>query len=114
MLGRYLLTLLLTLVIEGSVAYLLGFRKSNYMLALAAINVITHPVLNYFLVVLGYLGIDVSFVLIIILEILVVIAEWQLLVYVFGRSKGRFLITSLLANTMSFLVGILLFWTQNL
>jgi hypothetical protein len=108
---RYLLTLLLTIAIEGGVVYLLGFRKSQYMLAITAINIITHPVLNYLILVLGYLNVKVTFLLIVILEILVVIVEWQLLVYVFRGPKGRFLITSLLANAASFFFGVLLFWT---
>lgn len=110
MLGRYLLALSLTLVIEGGIAYLLGFRKRQYILTLAMINVVTHVILNYLILVLGYLDIDVTFTLIVILEILVVIVEWLLLIYVFRDPKGRFLITSLLANAMSFFIGLLLFW----
>ncbi len=110
MLGRYLLTLLLTVTIEGSIAYLLGFRTRQSMLVIALINVITHVILNYLILVFGYLGIGTTFTSITILEVLVVIAEWQMLVYVFHGPKGRFLITSILANTASFLVGVLLFW----
>lgn len=111
MLGRYLLTLLLTLVIEGCVAYLIGFRKGKYVLTFAIASLITHPLLNYLLLVLEYLDVTPSLVLITFLEILVVIAEWQVLVYVFGNPKERFLILALLANTTSFLIGIVLFWT---
>jgi hypothetical protein len=110
MLGTYLLALLLTVVIEGGVAYLLGLRQSQQILAFAMINVITNPVLNYVVLVLNYLGLDVSFLLIVALEILVVIVEWQLLVYIFQGPTGRFLLTSVLANTVSFLMGLLLFW----
>jgi len=109
MLARYLLALSLTLIIEGCVAYLMGLRGRTYVLAVAIINVITHVLLNYLLLVLGYLSIGVSFALTIVLEILVVIAEWQLLVYIFRNPKVRFLITALLANTASFLTGILVF-----
>lgn len=108
--GRYVLALLLTLVIEGGTAYLLGLRTSRYMLAVALINVITNLVLNYTIFSLGYLGVDVTFALIVSLEILVVIVEWQLLVYIFREPKGRFLAISILANTMSFFIGLLLFW----
>jgi hypothetical protein len=111
MLGRYLLALLLTLTIEGGIAYLVGLRKGEYLLAIAMVNVITHLILNYLLLVLGILGIEVTIVLVILLEILVVVAEWQLLVYAFGNPREKFLITSLLGNAASFLVGILLFGT---
>lgn len=111
MLSKYLLALLLTLVIEGCVTYLLGLRKSQYILAVAAINVITNLTLNYLILVLGYLNINITFVLIVALEILVVIVEWQMLVYVFRGPKGRFLAISTLANAASFLIGLLFFWT---
>ena len=110
MLGRYLLALLLTLVIEGGIAYLLGLRTGQYMLAVAMINVITHISLNYLILVLGYLGIDTSFMLIVALETGVVIVEWQLLVFAFREPKRRFLAISTLGNATSFLVGLLLFW----
>jgi hypothetical protein len=109
--GRYLLALLLTLIIEGSVAYLLGLRKNQHILAVALVNVITNLTLNYLILVLGFLNADASLALIVVLEIVVVIVEWQMLVYVFRNPKGRFLIISILANTMSFFIGLLFFWT---
>lgn len=110
MLGRYLLALLLTLTIEAGVAWLLGLRKGPYLLVIALASMITHPALNYLLLVLGYLGVDATLGLVTILEIPVVVAEWQLLVYVFGNRSKYFFITSLLTNAASFLIGILVFW----
>lgn len=112
MLGRSLLALLLTLIIEAGVAYLLGFRTGRFLTALAAINVITNPALNYLLLVLAYLGTDISLARVILLEILVVVIEWQLLVYVFRSPKGRFLLLSIVANAASFFIGWLLFWGE--
>ena len=111
MIGRYLASLLLTLVVEGAVAYLLGFRKIHFFLVLTLINVITNRILNYLLLVLGFLGIEVTLIRVFLLEIVAVIAEWQLLAYVFGGPLKRFLILSALANAASFLTGVLLFWT---
>ncbi len=111
MLDRYLLALLLTVTIEVGIAYLLGFRKKEYLLAFVMINVITNLSLNYLILVLSYLNIEVTFGLILLLETLVVIVEWQLLVYIFREPKGRFLITSILANAASFSIGLLIFWT---
>lgn len=110
LLGPYLLALGLTVVIEGSLAYLLGLRTRRYQLAFALINVITNATLNCLFLFLSYLGINVTLSLVIALEIGVVIAEWQLLVYVFGEPKRRFLLISAVTNTASFLVGLLLFW----
>ncbi len=75
------------------------------------INVITNPILNYLLLVMGFLGIAVTLPLVFLLELVVVIAEWGLLVYAFGPPSGRFLILSVLANAASFLAGVLIFWT---
>ena len=99
-----------TLTIEGCVAYLLGLCKSQYKLTVVMVNLITHPVLSYLLLVLGCLAMDVTLGLVIILEILVVIVEWQLLVYVYGSPGRHFFIISVPANAASFLIGILLLW----
>jgi hypothetical protein len=110
MLGRYLLALLLTLVIEGGIAWLFGFRTGRFQLVVAMINVITNPALNVLLLLLAWLGVNVTLLLIIPLEIVVVAVEWGLLVYAFDAPKGRLLFLSLAANAASFLAGVLLFW----
>jgi membrane-bound ClpP family serine protease len=110
MIGRYLVSLLLTIAIEGAVAFLLGFRKKQFFLAWTLINAITNPILNYLVLVLGFLGIEVTLIRVFLLEIVVVIAEWRLLVYTFRNPSRRFLALSILANAASFLAGVLLFW----
>jgi hypothetical protein len=112
MLSRYLVSLLLTLAIECGVALLLGYRKYQYLLTVLMINKITNPILNYALLGLSYLGIEATLVRVSLLEIVVVIAEWRLLVYGFGSSSRRLLIFSILANAASFLAGVLIFWTR--
>jgi hypothetical protein len=109
-LSRYLFALLLTLAIEGAVAWLFGFRQGRSQLAIAMINCLTNPALNLLLLILAWLGVEVHLPLVILLEILVVVVEWRLLVYVFGAPKRRLFILSLLANAASFLAGIWLFW----
>jgi hypothetical protein len=108
--GTYLLALLLTVIIEGAVAWLFGFRTARSQLSVAMINCITNPALNLLLLVLAWLGVPVTLPLIIPLEVLVVGIEWRLLVYVFETPKGRLLLLSLAANAASFLAGVLLFW----
>ena len=110
MLGRYLLALLLTMAIEGTVAWLFGFRTGRALLAVAMINCITNPALNFVLLWLTWRGVEVRLPLVILLEALVVVVEWGLYVYVFGHPKGRLLLLSLAANAASFLAGLLLFW----
>jgi hypothetical protein len=107
--GRYVLALVVTIAVEACVACLLGFRTRRHILGVSAINTLTQPTLNYCLVVLGSLGLDVSQGAVVLLEILVVAVEGGLLVYVFGNPRGRLFLLSLLMNVASFTVGILLF-----
>ena len=108
--GRYVLALLLTVAIEGAVAWLFGFRKGRALLAVAMINCITNPDLNFLLLFLAWLGVEVRLPLVVLLETQVVVVEWGLYVYVFGHPKGRLFLLSLAANAFSFLAGLLLFW----
>ncbi|MDR3575801.1 MAG: hypothetical protein P4L50_18220 [Anaerolineaceae bacterium] len=108
--GSFLLALLLTVAIEAGVAWLFGFRTVGSQLAVAMINCITNPALNYLLLVLGWRGVTVTLPKLIALEALVVLIEWGLLVYVFENPKGRLFTLSLAANTASFLAGLLIFW----
>jgi hypothetical protein len=110
MLGRYLLALLLTVAIEGAVAWFFGFRTGRSQLAVAMINCLTNPALNLLLVILAWLGVAVRLPLVVLLEVVVVAVEWGLLVYAFGGSKRRLFLLSLTANAASFLAGLALFW----
>jgi hypothetical protein len=110
MLGRYLIALLLTIAIEGVVAWLFGFRTGRALLAVTMINCVTNPALNFLFLFLAWLGVEVRLPLVVLLEVLVVMVEWGLYVYVFEHPKGRLFLLSLAANATSFLAGLLLFW----
>jgi hypothetical protein len=107
---KYLLALLLTVVVEGLVAWPFGFRTVRSQLALAMINCLTNPALNLLLLALAWLGVKVTLLPVVLLELGVVAVEWGLLVYVFGGTKRRLFLLSLTANAASFLAGLLLFW----
>ena len=109
MLAGYLLALLLTLLIEGGVAFVMGLRTRQQMLAVVMVNLVTHPILHYTLLLLGQLGADVTLAIILGLEMAVAAAEGLLLVYMFGRPKGRLWLIALLANGASYLAGLVLF-----
>ena len=109
-LGRYLLALLLTIAVEAGVAWLLGLRTRRGMLAVVAINTLTHPLLNYAILVLGFLGSDLTLRTILLLEALVVVVEWRLLAYACGLPNVRSFMLSLAMNAASFFAGVLLFW----
>jgi hypothetical protein len=109
-LARYLLALLLTVVIEGGIAWLFGLRTARLQLAVAMINCMTNPALNFLLLALAWKGMSVPFPMIVFLEVVVVVVEWQLLVYATGHPRGRLFSLSLAANTASFFAGWLIFW----
>jgi len=107
--SNYLLTLLLTLVIEVLVALVFGYRNKFALLSIIFVNLITNPLLNYIL----WLNTSSAFFTtiitnLILLEILVVLAEWLLLVFALRRSFKPLLLLSSAMNFVSFSVGLVL------
>lgn len=101
-----LLALTLTIIIELFVAFIVGFRKKDDIPVFVLINLITNPFLNYIFIINDYFFlIDLGFPAILLLEALVVLVEWRLLVFVFGKTRKRLLLLSFLMNLCSFLVG---------
>ena len=110
LIGVLLLYVLLTLIIEVPVAYLLGFRKKDELLIVALASVVTNPVLNLFIIMYqSFFGV-VTIYGVIALEILVVLVEFLILFYVFGKeyTKKKLLLLALIMNAASFAFGLLL------
>lgn len=107
----FLTALILTILIEETVTFLLGYRHKNTFLVVSLVNVITNPVANYIVMINNIFNIirpDIS--LVIILEILIVYVEWKILEYALpDQEKLSFLVLSIIMNLASFLTGILLF-----
>ncbi len=102
--------LLGTIISEGFVAFLFGFRDKTSLIKIALINVITNPVMNYLaLLVYNLKIVKVDLVLFLFLEALVVISEWRLLLYAFPKRKDNMFLLSLSMNTVSFIIGLLMF-----
>lgn len=102
--------LVLTILIEWIVAYLYGFRGRGELKAVALVNLITNPMLNYVLWVTAYyhiLEVDAAFVL--ALEISVVFAEWRLLLFALGGNSKKIFRLSVLMNLCSYLAGFFIF-----
>ena len=97
-------------------AALLGLRTRTALLAVALVNLITNPLLDYVLMVARHLAgwgtrpTVASVAVLIAGELLVVVAEWLLLLWVLGGSFARMLRVSLAMNAASALAGILLWW----
>ena len=107
--GRFGLALLLTVAVEGGVAWVFGFRAAWAQLAIGMVNCITNPALNFIRLALAWQGVSVTLPLALVLESLVVVIEWRLLVHIFAPGGRRLFYFSCAANASSFLAGWLLF-----
>ncbi len=108
LISSYLPALFLTIAIELAVAFVFGFRKKTEMLAVIFVNLITNPVLNYFVIFGEHFSLfKINFTVTLLLEILVVLVEWRLLVYALREKSGKLLVLSFGMNLCSYIVGIL-------
>lgn len=103
---NYLYALILTIIIELSIIYLLGFREKLLFYSLIIINILTNPLLNFIVNRLNETYIDFNFLHIILLEILVVIIEWLLLKLVIKSKQLPLFKISFIINATSFLIGL--------
>jgi len=105
-----LTALFLSILIECVIAFAFGFRERNLFLAVATINLITNPILNYSILVIQSLNLfRVDFFVLLIFEFGVVVVEWKLLAFsAFGKAK-KLLLLSLAMNSCSFVSGLLIF-----
>ncbi|MEI6266278.1 MAG: hypothetical protein WCP14_00070 [bacterium] len=102
--------LLGTLLIEVPIAFFLGYRTIKEIISVIAINVLTNPLLNL-LIIINSLLLFVNYqLLVLLLEVIVVISEWLLLRYVLAEDypRKRFLLDSIILNTTSCLIGLII------
>jgi hypothetical protein len=108
--SNFIIAFLLTIIIEVIVALVLGYRKRGEIIAIVFINIITNPILNYFLSLNNYLGIiQINQIMILLLEIIIVIVEWLLLRFALQQKSSRLLILSMAMNFCSYLAGFVVF-----
>jgi len=106
----YFIALLLTLIIELSVVYLIGFRDKKSLLSVVCVNIISHPILCYILWInMALMLFKVNFFSVIILEIIVVILEAILLTFALRKRFITMLMISFAMNFISFVAGLLIF-----
>lgn len=108
--GYLIIFFLLTVILELIVALIFGYRKIIELLAIFFINLITNPAVN--LILMFYLYVtyfEMNLLVLLSLELLVVYAEWKLLVYVLQKNYKKLLMLSSTMNFVSFLAGIFLY-----
>ena len=109
LINSYLLAPLLTIVIELIVALFFGFRRKIEIITIILINLLTNPILNYFLWVNDYFSFFKSNLLLtIFLVFIVVFIEWKLLAYVLQEKSNKLLKLSFAMNFCSYIAGVLI------
>jgi len=104
---EFLPPLLLTILVELTIGNILGYRKKAEMGAIILVNLITNPAINGLVFLNNHYSL-IAFTLPILLglEVLVVVAEWGMLVLMLkGKTKPLFIL-SLAMNACSCAVGI--------
>ncbi len=102
----YFWALFLTLTIELSVVYLLGYKTKKALLVSALVSLVTHPIFGYFLWInIFYNFISITFFSLIPIEILIAFVESLLLYYALNYKYSSMLKLSFAMNTASFLLG---------
>ncbi|MBL0169712.1 MAG: hypothetical protein IPP90_03130 [Gemmatimonadaceae bacterium] len=109
----YAVALVGTIVIEVPIAALFGFRRREELAAVALASVFTYPILSFALAALEVRELERGWYLAALLafETVVVVTEWKLLVYALRRDH-RVLLTSVVMNAVSFLLGLFLMGPQ--
>ena len=109
--SSYLWPFVLSFTIEIAAAIVIGYRNRSMIAGIFFINLMTNPATNFaFRFGCYYHLFSASVASMIGLEITVVIVEWLVLNYIFpGKSRSMFIL-SLSMNTVSFLIGLLIYY----
>ncbi len=108
--NSFLFPLLLTLIIELFIASIFSYKSKFLLLGIILVNLITNPLLNYFLWLNTFLGFfTITVISLVLLEILVVLIEWILLTLALRQNFKSLLFLSVVINFTSFIVGLIIF-----
>ena len=104
-----LIALIITIVVEASVAALMGYRSDRELKYVVIVNVITDPIIN---LVIFYCfaryQTPMPNVYVAALDIIVIVVEWKLLVKALRYEPFRLFKLSAVMNTVAFFCGLLL------
>jgi hypothetical protein len=101
--------LVLAILVEWLVLYFFGFRGKNYFFIIVAINLVTNPLMNFFILMVQSLNLFAFNVFsLLLLELAVVAVEWRMLIYLALGDAKKMLAVSLVMNLCSFASGLIL------
>lgn len=104
---EYFIALILTIVIETTVAAIMGYRSRRMLTAVIIVSLMTHPALHYLLWLNTEYRIVAQWPALFVLEGVVVIVEWLLLCFVERELRFRLLLLSFAMNLASFGIGLI-------
>lgn len=108
MINSFVIPLILTILIEGIAAFLIGYRDELFFLTLVLVNFITNPFLNYIIALINlYVLVSWYYYIIIPIEIIIAIIEGIIYAYALKKDIKSMIILSFILNTLSFLSGLL-------
>lgn len=101
---QYIVVFIINMLIELVVAAILGYRKRVFILAVVAVNCITHPILH--VIIYGLILQNVYTIWIVLgLEIIVICTEWKLFEFICKEKKRKYLILATVINLSSYTIG---------
>ena len=110
MLESLIISLFLTIVIELSISLILGIRKKEDIYIVILVNICTNPIVVTIANYLILIGINklIYNIIVIIMEIAVVFAEYAMYKKYLKSYKKSPLLLSLINNSTSYLIGIII------
>lgn len=102
-----LFAMLITIASEVIVGFLFGFRKKRQVISIILVNLITNPLMNFFILTEHAMN-GFSFIEVVFLEVIVILVEWLLLFFALKEPPKKLFILSLVMNLVSFGGGYLI------
>ena len=101
--------LILTILIETSIGYIMGYRKKD-LLNILLVNVMTNPLVTSVPVYFNFFyGVMCRNIVLLILEVLTIIIEGIIYKKYLERKKINGICLSLLLNASSYLIGVIIY-----
>ena len=102
------ISLLCTLIIEITIAFILRYRKKD-LLNVLLVNVLTNPLLNSSIVAINYFyGLKIRNICLYVFEVLVILTEGYIYNKYLERKKINGYLLSLILNIASYVIGLLI------